>query len=72
MRRAIASTATAEKGRRSRTMTSPENIEPNRNRSTRCTRLASERGKSIAKLNALKHGLTAETVVLPHEDAAAI
>jgi len=28
-------------------------------------------GNRRVKFNALKHGMTAETVVLPHEDAAA-
>ena len=52
-------------------MTSEARIEANRRNASRSTGPRTEAGKGRVRLNALKHGLAAETVVLPHEDAAA-
>ena len=52
-------------------MTTPRKIEANRRNAQRSTGPRTEAGRNKVKFNALTHGLTAETVVLPHEDAAA-
>src|SRR3954447_7479348 len=52
-------------------MTSQARIEANRKNASRSTGPRTEEGKAKVRLNALKHGFEAETVVLPHEDAAA-
>ncbi|MFO0890065.1 MAG: hypothetical protein U0790_13110 [Isosphaeraceae bacterium] len=51
-------------------MTSPARIEANRRNAQKSTGPRTEAGKGKVRLNALKHGLDAQTVVLPHEDAA--
>ena len=53
-------------------MTSERKIEANKRNSKRSTGPKTEEGKKKVSLNAVKHGLTATTVVvLPHEDAEA-
>ena len=52
-------------------MTSERKIEANRRNAQRSTGPKTEEGKDKVRLNALKHGLCAETIVLPHEDADA-
>jgi hypothetical protein len=52
-------------------MTSPARIAANQKNAQKSTGPKSAEGKSRASLNALKHGLTAETVVLPGENAEA-
>ena len=53
-------------------MTSQRKIEANLRNATRSTGPRTEAGKKKVRLNAVKHGLTATTVVvLPHEDAEA-
>src|SRR5262245_49795914 len=52
-------------------MTSAAKIEANKRNAKRSTGPKTEAGKEKSRLNALKHGLTATTVVLPHEDAEA-
>ena len=52
-------------------MTTQRKIEANRRNAQKSTGPRTVEGKSKVKLNALKHGMTAATVVLPHEDAAA-
>ena len=52
-------------------MTTQRKIEANRRNSQKSTGPRTAEGKDKIKLNALKHGLTAQTVVLPHEDAEA-
>jgi hypothetical protein len=52
-------------------MTSQARIEANRRNALRSTGPRTEEGKEKVKFNALKHGNDAQTVVLPHEDAAA-
>src|SRR4051812_18060565 len=47
-------------------------IEANRRNAARSTGPRSANGKARVRLNALKHGLTAKTVVLPGEDAEAL
>jgi hypothetical protein len=49
-------------------MASQKQIEANRRNAQRSTGPASELGKAVAKFNALKHGMTADTAVLPYED----
>ena len=49
-------------------MTSIRQIEANRRNAERGTGLRTETGKQRSALNALRHGLTAETIVLPLED----
>jgi hypothetical protein len=50
------------------TMSSDRQIEANRKNAQRSTGPCTSDGKSRVALNAVKHGLTAKTVVLPHED----
>ena len=50
-------------------MTSQARIDANRTNSTHSTGPKSAAGKQRVAQNALKHGLSAKTVVLPHEDA---
>jgi hypothetical protein len=52
-------------------MTSQRKKEANRRNAQKSTGPRTDVGKSKVRFNALTHGLTAETVVLPHEDAAA-
>jgi len=52
-------------------MTTQRKIEANRRNAQHSTGPRTETGKNKVKFNALKHGMTAETVVLPNEDAAA-
>jgi hypothetical protein len=52
-------------------MISQRKIEANRRNSQKSTGPRTDEGKDKVKFNALKHGLTAATIVLPHEDAAA-
>jgi hypothetical protein len=53
-------------------MTSQRKIEANRKNATRSTGPRTPEGKKKVSLNAVKHGLTATTlVVLPHEDEEA-
>src|SRR4051794_10965429 len=56
---------------RRRSMVSQRKIDANRRNAKRSTGPRTEEGKDRVKLNALKHGLTARTVVLPHEDEEA-
>ena len=51
-------------------MASQAQIEANRRNAKKSTGPKTESGKSVAKLNAVKHGLTAEHVVVPGEDPA--
>lgn len=52
-------------------MTSQARIEANRKNARKSTGPKSEAGKERVKFNALKHGLDAQAVVLPHEDRSA-
>jgi hypothetical protein len=52
-------------------MASQRKIEANRRNARQSTGPRSAQGKAMVNLNAVKHGLTATTVVLPHEDARA-
>jgi hypothetical protein len=52
-------------------MTTPDRAEINRRNAQRSTGPRTAEGKSRSRFNALKHGLTAKTAVLPGEDAAA-
>src|SRR4051812_27121140 len=56
---------------RRRSMISQRKIDANRRNAKKSTGPRTEEGKDRVKLNALKHGLTARTVVLPHEDEEA-
>jgi hypothetical protein len=49
-------------------MATQKQIEANRRNAQRSTGPVTELGKGIAKFNALKHGMTASTAVLPYED----
>jgi hypothetical protein len=49
-------------------MATQKQIEANRRNAQRSTGPKTEEGKSKSKFNALKHGMTAEVAVLPHED----
>ena len=50
-------------------MATQKQIEANRRNAQRSTGPVTELGKGVAKFNALKHGMTASTAVLPYEDA---
>jgi hypothetical protein len=50
-------------------MTSARQIEANRRNALASTGPRTENGKQRASQNAVRHGLTAETVILPLEDA---
>jgi hypothetical protein len=50
-------------------MASQKQIDANRRNAQRSTGPNTPEGKSAAKFNSLKHGMTAVTAVLPHEDA---
>src|ERR1700733_6653875 len=52
-------------------MTSPKRAEANRRNSRKSTGPRTLSGKSRSKLNAVTHGLTAETLILPGEDPRA-
>ena len=52
-------------------MISERKREANRRNAQKSTGPKTEEGKSKVKLNALRHGLYARTIVLPHEDEAA-
>jgi hypothetical protein len=52
-------------------MTTDAKTDANRRNASRSTGPKTQRGKAASKLNALRHGLTAETVVLPDENADA-
>jgi hypothetical protein len=54
------------------TATTPDRAEINRRNAQRSTGPRTPEGKNRSKFNALKHGLTAQTLVLPGEDAAAL
>ena len=49
-------------------MASQKQIEANRRNAQRSTGPVTDLGKGVAKFNALKHGMTASTAVLPYED----
>jgi hypothetical protein len=49
-------------------MSSQKQIEANRRNALKSTGPKSEEGKAQSRMNALRHGLTAEQAVLPHED----
>lgn len=50
-------------------MASQEQIEANRRNAQRSTGPVTGEGKAATRFNAVKHGMTAVTAVLPHEDA---
>src|SRR5919107_1781467 len=50
------------------TMASQKQIEANRRNAQKSTGPISDLGKATARFNALKHGMTASTAVLPYED----
>jgi hypothetical protein len=52
-------------------MTSQRKIEANRRNAQKSTGPKTQEGKDKVKLNALTHGLTAQTVSLPHGDIQA-
>jgi hypothetical protein len=52
-------------------MLSQARISANRENARKSTGPRTEQGKDRVRLNALKHGMAAETVVLPHEDVKA-
>jgi hypothetical protein len=49
-------------------MASARQIAANRRNAQKCAGPTTEEGKAISRFNSLKHGLTAATVCLPHED----
>jgi hypothetical protein len=49
-------------------MASQKQIEANRRNAKRSTGPTTGLGKAVARFNALKHGMTADTAVLPYED----
>ena len=51
-------------------MSTAEQVAANRQNAQSSTGPTSDDGKAASRLNALKHGLTAETPVLPTEDEA--
>lgn len=51
-------------------MTSPAKIEANRQNAQKSTGPKTEEGREVASRNALRHGLTAETLVVLDEEAA--
>ena len=51
-------------------MTSTQQCEANRTNAKRSTGPRTSEGKAVSRLNAAKHGLTAQTLVLPGEDPA--
>src|SRR3954454_3354227 len=51
-----------------RHMATEKQIEANRRNAQKSTGPTTAEGKSKAKFNALKHGMTADTAVLPYED----
>src|SRR5215217_327083 len=51
-------------------MASQKQIEANRRNAQKSTGPITDLGKATARFNALKHGMTASTAVLPYEDAA--
>ncbi len=52
-------------------MTTERQVEANRRNAQRSTGPKTEKGKAVAKFNALRHGLTAKEVVIPGEDEEA-
>lgn len=52
-------------------MASPAQIEANRRNALRSTGPRTPRGKQQSRLNAVRHGLTAQTVLLPGDDPSA-
>src|SRR5687767_14517511 len=52
-------------------MASQKQIDANRRNAQRSTGPITEAGKAVAKFNALRHGMTAESAVLPYEDTLA-
>ena len=50
-------------------MASQKQIDANRRNAQKSTGPITDLGKATAKFNALKHGMTASTAVLPYEDA---
>jgi hypothetical protein len=50
-------------------MATQKQIDANRRNARRSTGPVTELGKNVARFNALKHGMTASTTVLPYEDA---
>ncbi|MEO7146109.1 MAG: hypothetical protein ABI165_21655, partial [Bryobacteraceae bacterium] len=51
-------------------MSSIDQIEANRRNAQFCTGPTTVAGKDASKMNALRHGLTSQQVVLPYEDPA--
>ncbi|HYP05514.1 MAG TPA: hypothetical protein VER03_04695, partial [Bryobacteraceae bacterium] len=49
-------------------MATQRQIEANRRNAQKSTGPVTDLGKAVVKFNALKHGMTASTAVLPHED----
>jgi hypothetical protein len=49
-------------------MASQKQIDANRRNAQKSTGPITEAGKAVAKFNALRHGMTAESAVLPYED----
>jgi hypothetical protein len=52
-------------------MPSQKQIDANRRNAQKSTGPITEAGKAVAKFNALRHGMTAESAVLPYEDTLA-
>jgi hypothetical protein len=52
-------------------MTSPKQIEANRENALKSTGPKTSEGKAVVSLNAVKHGLLSAKVFLPNEDEAA-
>ena len=53
------------------TMTSDEQVKSNRRNAERSSGPITDAGKKVSRFNAVKHGLTGQTVVLPDEDPQA-